>query len=144
MPERAIARIYNNKNKYHYDGEGITLSLPFECINIVVQARSIESLCDPRLAARVSKAPEDYGYSWDEYLYRFGAMNDLDAALILSELEDMTLRGQVSSKGSKRWVDFCVFGDPATLRGCDWLIVDHQRGSMTHRDALSAGGHRQP
>lgn len=111
------------------------MSLPIECINIVVQAKSIESHYPGGFGAWVADDSAGYGYVWDEHLYRFGAMNDLAASLAISRLDELGLRGQIRSRGKKQWADYCVFGDPGALRGCDWLVLDFEEGLMSHRDA---------
>ncbi len=37
------------------------MSLPFECINIVIHAKSIESVCEGGFDAWVGDAQKDYG-----------------------------------------------------------------------------------
>jgi len=60
----------------------------------------------------------------DGELLRLGAMNSFSIYLIVSEWEDLGLKGYVRAGKKKKWRDFCLcnaFDGPVD---CDWLAFD--------------------
>lgn len=66
--------------------------------------------------------------SWyDDYLYREGAMNSMDAKSLVQSWERRGLRGLIGDGVTREWADLCVvdyFNGPT--RPCSWLEHDRE------------------
>jgi hypothetical protein len=66
--------------------------------------------------------------SWyDDYLYREGAMNSIDARNLVRSWETRGLRGLAGDNESREWMDLCLVDYViGPTRPCSWLEHDQE------------------
>lgn len=106
------------------------MAIQLECINVIIPL-SVLSKCSAieNLDQFLKETAYPGSGCWhDEQLYREGAMNPMDAALIVEKWKTMGLRITKGRGVNKNWNELCVvdtFSGP-TLP-CSWLKYDSER-----------------
>ena len=100
------------------------MSIPLECINIVIPIASLNKCPSIRNVSEflAEKTCPGSGCWSDAHLYREGAMNELDLMLALGRWKEMGLKPKRRRNGLEEWYELCVvdtFSGP-TLP-CRWL-----------------------
>lgn len=97
------------------------MSIQLECINVIIP---ISTIID-HIGLHGFKQHLGEGTSHDDFLYRIGAMNQMDVELIINSWEKQGLKPTGKRNGELYWKDLCVvdsFQGPTML--CDWLEFD--------------------
>lgn len=115
------------------------MAIRLEFINLIVPIRIIEQKYpggwlqlreDTGLEGDATQA----GSYWhDTHLFRDGAMNPTDMALMVHNLENLGFVGLVDVDGKKQWQDFCVISGREPIDPCPWLKISKYNGTAYYR-----------
>ncbi len=108
------------------------MAMKLEFINLIIPISNIERVYNGGFAQFKNERIELFnGRYWhDEYLFRDGAMNQMDMQFIIDEWEKLGLKGIVKSGGKKKWKDFCVVTFDGPTLPCDWIIFNRPTNSV--------------
>jgi hypothetical protein len=112
-----------------------------EFINIIIPIAKIDQVYPGGFAAfKEEHSVLFLGRLWhDNFLFRDGAMNSMDAEYTVSYWTSLGLVGQEEVDGKAHWIDLCVadqFMGP-TLP-CSWINFDSKHGAVSHIDDTSS------
>lgn len=74
-------------------------------------------------------------YQHDEFLFRDGAMNQMDIQFLMEYWKKLGLKGIVKSGINQKWKDFCIIQsmfDGPTLP-CDWINFDPETRTVSYK-----------
>ena len=120
------------------------MAVALECISIVIRIDAIRKL-PGGWEDFIERYPAQQDCWYDADLFRMGAMNPMEAEMIIDELKSLGLKGFVKRRGkSGHWQDFCALGAFTTeLDNCDWLELGEGivwlKGSKQTRVVAHAG-----
>lgn len=93
-----------------------------EFINVIISRPSIER----RYPGGWEKCISDGMFMWhDDHLLRSGAMNGMDAEMLVGSWRDLGFKVTEKRGGETYWADICIIESPNGVARykCDWLSV---------------------
>lgn len=113
------------------------MSIELECVNIIIPIQILRKKClrlgdvDQFLYDRTVNG---IGYWRDDYLYREGAMDSMDAQRILNSWKREGLKLAQRKRGELQWCDLCIVDISGPTLPCPWLKYDAQKHIAWHKN----------
>ena len=114
------------------------MAIKCELIDFIIPISNIDKVYPGGFEKYKSDNIESFSgrYQHDEYLFRDGAMNSMDAQLLIDKWQKLGLTGIDKSNGKQKWKDFCIVEsmmDGPTLP-CDWINFDANTRTISYVD----------
>lgn len=98
------------------------MAVQLECINLIIPIKTIEKKYAGGWKQFLAEREPLIGAWYDDYLFRTGAMNQMDIYFLLEHSRKMGFETHTETPVFK-WLDVCVV-NPSNL-ACDWLEVEN-------------------
>ncbi|AJE03578.1 hypothetical protein [Geobacter pickeringii] len=106
------------------------MAIVLECINVIIPiATIIEHIGLDGFQQHLGQND-----CHDDYLYRTGAMNQIDVQLIIEHWQKLGLKPTGKRDGELYWKDLCVvYSSQGSTRPCNWLEYDPEMNIVRYR-----------